>query len=93
MNTLALALALLLGLVGCTCFYLASPNQRSRATPLPAAATRLLGGLLAAASLYAFTRALDTFPATYTFVSWIMLLLVILPYLGAAFSRPRGGPR
>lgn len=92
MNTLAITLALLLALVGCTCFYLASPNQRWRATPLPAAATRLSGGILATASLYAFTRALDPFPATYTFVSWVMLLLVSLPYLGAALAKRRGGP-
>jgi hypothetical protein len=92
MNSLVIALALLLALVGATCLYLASPNQRWRATPLRAKPARLLVGLLALSSLYAFTRALDGVSAVYTFGTWIMLLLVVLPYLGV-FFRPRGGVR
>ncbi|HTU63204.1 MAG TPA: hypothetical protein VMF89_32310 [Polyangiales bacterium] len=93
MNSLALLLASLLAFFSCTGLYLASPHQRWRTAPLRAKPARLVAGLLALASLYAFTRALDGVAAVYTFGTWIMLLLVVLPYLGAAFSKPRGGAR
>jgi len=83
MSSLSIALALLFALLGCGALYLASPNQRWRAKPLPAWPTRLSASLLLLASLCAFTRTLGGVSAVYTFGSWVMLLLVALPYLGA----------
>lgn len=91
MNTLAVSTALVLALMSCTCLYLSSPNQRLRQAALPRRPTHVFAGVLSAASLYAFTCAMDLVPSAFTFITWTMLLLVILPYLGAVFSGSRRG--
>lgn len=85
-------LALLLSLLGCAALYLSSPHQRWRAAPLSARPARAFALLSSAASLVAFTCVLHPVPAVFTHVSWTMLLLVALPYLGAFTSKvePRG---
>jgi hypothetical protein len=82
-------LAMLLAALGCASLYLSSPHQRLRATPLPTRPARASAGLLACASLYAFSRAMDTLPALFTFFTCTMLWLVVVPYLGAAFGTAR----
>jgi hypothetical protein len=84
MNTLALTLALTPAFVGCACFYLASPHQRWRAAPLPRRPARVAAGVLSLVSLFALTRAMNAVPAVFTFVTWVMVLLVVFPYVGAA---------
>lgn len=89
MSTGAVALGLLLALVGCGCFYLASPHQHWRAQPLPAKPARAAASALWLVSLYAFSRAMDGVPAVFTFLLAIMLPLVVLPYVGAALVTAR----
>ena len=91
MNTLAVALALLLAFGGCGCLYLASPHQRWRSSPLPARPARTAGFALLSASLVAFARAMQLVPAIFTFGAAVMLLLVVLPYVGAARMIVRRG--
>ncbi len=91
MNSLAVALASLLAFVGCGSLYLASPHQRWRAAPLPAKPARAAGSGLLLASLFAFGRAMHIVPAVFAFAASVMLLLVVLPYVGAAVVVVRRG--
>lgn len=81
-------LALVLG--GCLAFYLAAPNQRWRARPLPARPARVAAALLLAGGLLALLRALQAVPAVFVLLTWMMLLWVLLPYLGALLPRKEG---
>ncbi|GEM_PF-1675301 len=85
MNNVAVAVALSLGLVGCACLYLASPHQRWRTSPLPARPACAAGSVALLGSVFAFARAMAVAPAVFAFVAWVMLLLVVFPYVGAAF--------
>jgi hypothetical protein len=87
---LAVASGLLLALAGCTAFYLASPQQRWRAAPLPARPARLAAGVLLIAGMAALCQALQPLTATYVLLIWVMLLLVLLPYVGALLVLRRG---
>jgi len=88
MHTLDVPLALSVAAMGCAFFYLSSPHQRWLAKPLPARPARAVAGCLSLAGLYTCTRAMDIVPAAFTFVTWVMLLLVVFPYLGALRSAP-----
>lgn len=89
MDLLAVTIALVLAFAGCASFYLASPHQRWRAAPLPAKPARAVALGLAVASLVAFLCAMRAAPAVFAFVSWVMLLLVVFPYVGALFTLRR----
>jgi FtsH-binding integral membrane protein len=89
MNSFAFTLALWLAFVGCACFYLSSSHQRWRSAPLPARPARTVAALLALASLFAFTRAMNTVPAVFAFVTSVMLLIVVFPYVGALVTIAR----
>ncbi|MBN9460900.1 MAG: hypothetical protein J0H00_06705 [Burkholderiales bacterium] len=93
MNGSAVVVGLACALAGCSCLYLASPHQLWRAVPWPARPARAAGALLLAASLAAFLQAMQAAPAVFTFVACLMLLLVVLPYLGALVSLRRGSAR
>lgn len=82
-------LGLLLALAGCASLYLASPRQRWLARPWAARPARAAGAALLAAGLAALLQALQTVTAAFTFVTWAMLLFVLLPYLGALLSIAR----
>lgn len=84
------ALGLLLALAGCTGIYLASPNQRWLAAAWPALPARIGGGLLLAAGLAALLRDFQAVVAGFVLATWLMLLFVLLPYLGALFPDKRG---
>ncbi|HEX5660749.1 MAG TPA: hypothetical protein VFX59_26330 [Polyangiales bacterium] len=82
-------LAVLFAALSCVGLYLCSPHQRLRSTPLPTGAARGSAGLLACASLVAFSRAMHVLPAVFASVTCLMLFLVAVPYLGAAFGAAR----
>lgn len=78
-----LSLGLLLALAGSLAFYLASPNQRWRRTPLPARPTCVAGASCLLAALLALAQAMQPVVAVYSLLTWLMLLWILLPYLGA----------
>lgn len=83
-----MALGSFFAVLGSALLYLASPNQRWRARPLPAPLAPAAGGLALVASLLAFHRATSVLPGLFTFVSVVMLALVVITYAGA-LARPR----
>ncbi len=82
MNTFTL-IGLLASALGCIALYLASPNQRWRATPWPARPARAAGGVFLAAGLCAVLQAMQAAAGVFVFVTWLMLLCVLFPYIGA----------
>lgn len=85
MNTVVL-LALSLTTAGFVCFYLSCAHQRWRAAPWPTRPARAAASVLSLAGLYLGTRAIELVPAVFAFVVWVMLLLIAVPYLSAAWS-------
>lgn len=84
---MGVSLALLL--VGCLLIYLASPHQRWLARPLPAGPGRAAGALLLALALYRLLQGMQGVAAVFTWTLAAMLMLTVLPYLGALFHRVR----
>lgn len=84
-------LGLVLAAAGCIGIYLASPNQRWRVAPWPAAPSRAAGAVLLVTGLAALLQALKGPAAAFVFVHWLMLLFVLFPYLGALLPARRGG--
>ncbi|MCE1169919.1 MAG: hypothetical protein LWW84_01100 [Azovibrio sp.] len=80
---------LLLSLAGGTAIYLASPNQRWRRRPLPRTPARLGGTLLLALGCFSLTRVLQPLTTSFVFITWLMLVFTLLPYIGA-LGRPGG---
>ncbi|WP_417068071.1 hypothetical protein [Niveibacterium terrae] len=76
-------LALLLALAGSFCLYLSSANQRWRTYPLPGGLARPVSAILIATSLALLWRSMSPVVAVFTLGCWLMLFLVVLPYLGA----------
>ncbi|MDD3483063.1 hypothetical protein [Azovibrio restrictus] len=74
---------LLLSLAGSTAIYLASPNQRWRQHPLPRRSARLLGILLLTLGCFSLTRVLQPLTTSFVFITWLMLVFTLLPYIGA----------
>lgn len=85
-----LALGLLLALAGSLSLYLASPHQRVLAQRWPAAPARAAGALLLACGLAALCQGMTALAAVFSFCTWLMLVFVVLPYLGAWISLQRG---
>lgn len=88
MNTFIL-IGLLALLLGTTSIYLASPNQRWRAEPLPALSARIFGAILLALGLVFLLKVLQPAAASFVFIHWLMLLFVAFPYLGALLAARR----
>lgn len=86
----SVALGLSLAAAGCASFYLASPHQRWRAASWPARPGRWAGALLLAAGLVALLQGLQAAAASFVLLHWVMLLLVLFPYLGALMAMRRG---
>lgn len=78
-----LGLGLLLGLAGCASFYFGARHQRLLARPWPARPARVAGALLLIGGLLALLAVAQPVAAVFIFCTWIMLLLVSLPCLGA----------
>lgn len=79
-------LALLLALGGCALIYLTSCHQLWIKKQLPTSPYRLLGVLLIGLGLLVLLGVMQAIAAIYVLSVWIMLLLVLFPYLGAAKS-------
>jgi hypothetical protein len=82
-------LGLASALAGCSCVYLASPNQCWRARSLPARPGRVAGVLLLAIGSGAFLQGMQPVAAVFAFAHVLMLLFILLPYLGAFVSSRR----
>ncbi|MBR0565427.1 hypothetical protein J5J83_04755 [Azoarcus sp. L1K30] len=76
-------------LLGSVAIYLASPNQRWRATSWPAPPARTTGVLLLAVGLISLLQALRPAAGTFVFVHWLMLLFALFPYFGALLASRR----
>lgn len=89
MQTLIL-LALVAILVGCAVIYLASPNQRWLVAPWPARRARMLGAALLGVGWFGLAWHMQALTAAFVFVTTVMLVLSVLPYIGALFGVRRG---
>jgi hypothetical protein len=76
---------LLLALAGSIFLYLASPHQRGLARPLAAGPACSAGGVLLALGLALVWQVMHAVAAAFLFATWLMLLFLLLPYLGALF--------
>lgn len=76
-------LGLVLCALACLCLYLASPHQRLRGTPWPARPARAAALALALLSWLALAQQLQRLTASYVLLTTAMLVLSLLPYLGA----------
>lgn len=88
----------MLGLVGCVlgcvCLYLTSSNQRWSASAWPARwarPARLAGVLLLPTSWMAFVQDMRALTATFLWVTTLMWMLAMLPYVGAWRALQREG--
>ncbi len=68
---------------GGLCLYAGSPHQRWFAAPWPARPARVLGAVLLALSWLALAGAMQRVTATFVFATALMLVLTLLPYVGA----------
>ncbi len=78
-----LGLGLLLGLAGCASLYFGAQHQRLLARRWPARPARMAGALLLIGGLLALLAVVQPVAAAFIFCTWIMLLFVLLPCLGA----------
>ncbi|KGD90096.1 hypothetical protein JL37_19185 [Achromobacter sp. RTa] len=76
--------------LGCFCIYRASPNQRWRSAPWPAAPARAAGVALLAFGGWACLRAYSAVAAVFVFCTALMLFFCLIPYLGALIGLRRG---
>lgn len=83
------ALGLLSGFAACLGFYLALPHQRWLARPLRPRPARTAGGILLVVALALFCQALQPVVAVFVLAVWVMLLLMLFPYLGALLPAGR----
>lgn len=83
-----LANGLLLAFAGGLAIHLASPHQRWRQQALPARPARVAGSLLLLAAFLVLLRVQHALVAAFTLLTWLMLLWIALPYLGALRARP-----
>lgn len=70
-------------------WYLSSPHQRWLAMPLRAWPARLPGCVLVMGALWLLLRVMQPAAAVFTQLSWLMLMLIAWPCLGA-IARPLG---
>lgn len=76
-------------IAGCSCLYLASPNQRWRTQPLPAVPARIVALALIVAAWLCLAQGLHALAASFVLVTLLMLALSVLPYLGAMWGMGR----
>lgn len=77
--------------LGCVCIYLASPNQRWLSAPWRARPARWVGSVLLLGGGVALAREMQLLTTIFVFVTVLMLLFSVLPYLGAFLSIRRRG--
>jgi hypothetical protein len=88
MNTY-IPLGLAAALLGCTCLYLASHNQRWLASPWPARPARAGAAMLLVLGWILLAQYMQLLTATFTFLAVVMLALSTLPYIGALLTSRR----
>jgi len=79
-------LPLALTILGCTCIYLASPNQKWRSRPLPRTPLWAASGLLLAAGLALWIAALRPLAGFFVTLHVAMVCLFVFPYSAALRS-------
>ncbi|MCL4182471.1 MAG: hypothetical protein KJ011_03395 [Burkholderiaceae bacterium] len=80
---MVVGLALALTIAGCVCLYLASPNQKWRAQPLPGRPALVAGGLLLTAGLVAWIAALRPLAGLFVTLHVAMVCCFVFPYSAA----------
>lgn len=80
-------------LLGCTCLYLASAHQRWRATPWPARPARCAGAVLLVLGWLGLLQDMHRTTASFTYLTLLMLVFTVLPYLGALRSARQGAAK
>lgn len=94
-HSVTMKLFVLIGLalvsLGCVCIYLASPNQRWLSAPWRARSARWVGSVLLLGGGVALAREMQLLTTIFVFVTVLMLLFSVLPYLGALLSIRRRG--
>lgn len=76
--------------LGAFCIYLAAPQQRCWSVPWPRWIGRSAGGLLLLLGWCGLADAAQPLAATYVWITWLMLVFVALPYLGALINPSQG---
>lgn len=76
--------------LGCVCIYLASAHQRWLAVPWPARPARAVGGVLLVLGWLGLAQDMQRTTAAFVYLTLLMLVFTVLPYLGALRS-PRPG--
>lgn len=76
-------IGLLLSLVGCIALYLSSPHQRWMPRPAPRLPARLGGAALLMLGWFSLSQALQLLTTAFVFLTFLMLVLALLPYTGA----------
>jgi hypothetical protein len=84
-------IALIVIALGCSCIYLASPNQRWLVAPWPLRPARGIGALLLALGWWCLAQEMRSLTAIFVFVTALMLVFSVLPYLGALLGGGRRG--
>lgn len=82
-------LAFLLTLAGASCLYLACRHQNWLRVPLPRPAAVPVGAILLALGLVGWTHAMQTVTGVFVFLTLLMLLWSLFPFLGIINSRGR----
>ncbi|MFT4101173.1 MAG: hypothetical protein QM674_09090 [Burkholderiaceae bacterium] len=75
--------------LGAACLYVASPNQRLLVEPWPRRPARIGGAALLLAALPLLARDTRPLATAFVFVTALMLVLAVLPYLGALLHARR----
>lgn len=81
-----IALGMALVTAGCASIYLASPHQRWLSRACSAFPSRLAGVALLVGGLMALLQSLYALAASFVFITALMLLFILLPYVGALIS-------
>jgi|ACQI01.1.fsa_nt_gi hypothetical protein len=76
-------IALLTGFLGSLSIYLTSPNQLWLNQPFAKTTGLLVGALFWIVCLALLMQGLQVVVAIFIFVVWIMVVLTLLPYIGA----------
>lgn len=76
--------------LGCLCLYLSSPHQGLCQRAWPAGRARVAGAVLLLLAWGALTQAMQRLTASFLLLAAVMLLLAVLPYLGAWWVLQRG---
>lgn len=76
-------LGLIATTLACLCIYAASPHQKLLRACWPARSARLAGAVLLLVGWLALAQDLQRLTATFVFVTMLMLVFALLPYVGA----------